>query len=173
MRGVYRALIGSFVVAAGMIPGPAGGVSAQSVESSTRVWLSASLGVVGARGYGAEGAGMLSLNVQKGSHYAVARATSIGGQHTSVEDVIAASVEELGLLYGRRNLTSWGHTAVGGGLALVDEKVGGKTTIGLPLVAEVALQATNLGLGLQAFGNLNTASSFVGVAVTLQVGWMR
>jgi hypothetical protein len=49
----------------------------------------------------------------------------------------------------------------------------GCTTIGIPFLAEAAVQPLPiLGLGVQAFANLNARGSSAGVSVFLQVGWM-
>ena len=98
----------------------------------------------------------------------------IGSFPDGSDDAIA----EVGVPYGRRAAWSFGYVAVAGGVAMIGgEGFPGasgerRETVGLPLVADVGLQSKVSGLGIQAFGNLNSVSMFGGVSVFLHIGWM-
>jgi hypothetical protein len=88
------------------------------------------------------------------------------------------SITEVGVLYGRRAVWSFGYVAIAGGMAMVTAKgfsgAAGerRETIGLPVIAEAGLQSKVLGLGIQAFGNVNPVSMYGGVSLFLEIGWM-
>lgn len=48
----------------------------------------------------------------------------------------------------------------------------GCSTVGVPVVAEVGLGGSVVGIALQLFGNLNAKAPFAGLGVTVPVGWM-
>lgn len=91
-----------------------------------------------------------------------------------------------GFLYRRvvaGRATQW---SVGAGVSYVDfhicddtpEEDGGpcphRATVGLPLVVDVSRQLAGvLGGGVQAFANLNSEQSFIGLAVVLKLGDLR
>jgi hypothetical protein len=85
---------------------------------------------------------------------------------------------ELGLLYGRVRSTRFGHVSISTGVSVVGlSECGGRsrrscTTAGIPLVAEAAAGARYVGLGLQAYGNLNPRAPYAGLAFFIQLGWM-
>ncbi len=85
---------------------------------------------------------------------------------------------ELGILYGRARTGSFGHLSLSAGLSFngfdqcessQDQCVG----LGVPIVGEAALRLFPvLGLGAQAFANLNSVSSYGGLVVFVQLGWL-
>ena len=100
------------------------------------------------------------------------------GDIGSIPDGSGDSVVEAGILYGRRVTASFGYAGVAAGLSAVSadglpgsagEERGG---VGIPVLAEAALQTTPVGLGLQLFGNLNSVASFGGMAIMVYLGWM-
>jgi hypothetical protein len=71
----------------------------------------------------------------------------------------------------------WGHAAIAAGLAWTGfgscQGSGGCSTVGVPVVAEVAARLFSImGVGAQAFGNLNTKSVYLGAVLFLQLGWL-
>lgn len=84
---------------------------------------------------------------------------------------------ELGLLYGRTRMFDAGHIGFSIGASLVafdpcphdDDTC---FTIGVPMVAEAALSARVVGIGVQAFGNLNGRAPYAGAALFIQLGWL-
>jgi hypothetical protein len=47
------------------------------------------------------------------------------------------------------------------------------TTVGLALSAKAVLSTPHAGIGLECFGNVNRKASFVGLALTLDIGTLR
>ena len=149
--------------------------AAQAAGQPHRVWLGA-----GAAGGGSThdaidgGVGALAQLVYQGrGHHAALRGLAIG----DVFGTSANGLGEVGLLYGRAISTGSGHAALAAGLA----GVGFETcpddddscfTLGVPLVAEVALGLEFIGVGLQLFGNLNSKAPYGGVALFAQLGWL-
>lgn len=97
-------------------------------------------------------------------------------------ELLGGSVSDVGLLYGRK----WSGERIDGslsaGAALVRNQdcafLGGcddpTTTVGLPLSARFSFRPVRaMGIGLEAFGNLNSSSSFVAGAVVLELGSLR
>jgi hypothetical protein len=84
---------------------------------------------------------------------------------------------EIGVLYGRSATKPWGHAAISAGLAWTGfgscELTGGCSTVGVPVVAEAAIRLFSImGLGAQAFVNLNTQDIYRGGVVFVQLGWL-
>lgn len=154
---------------------PGGRAAAQSFEQPHRIWLGVGLAGGGSTsGEGDGGAGLLAQIVyqRRGHHFAL-RGLGLGDPYGNS----ARSFGELGLIYGRAITTGSGHAAVAAGLA----GVGFETcpddddscfTLGVPLVAEVGLSLEFIGLGLQAFGNLNPKASYGGLSLFLLLGWL-
>jgi hypothetical protein len=161
------------------LAGPAkqasGGDAAERADSPLRIWLGAGLGV-GSSSESNEGlSGLSQLVFQRGHHYAALRAQMAGDpQGEGSSDTVA----EIGLLYGRARVSPKWHAAIASGLALVGvESCEGSrsdkcTTVGIPVIAEVAFQASVVGIGFQAFTNFNSKSRFSGAVLFIQLGWM-
>jgi len=122
--------------------------------------------------------GVFQLVWQSGPRHLALRAAglaSFAGFPDSNGDNGAA---EFGLVYGRAHTTSWGHAAWGAGVAAVRLDGCGEAgrqscgTVGVPLVAEAAVETSVAGLGLQAWVDVNPEAPFGGVALLLQLGWM-
>ena len=153
---------------------------AQSASEETRVWASVGLGEGKFQGkfQGSDGvAGLLELVVQPGTQ----RFSIRGG---GVSDIFNETVSEFGVLYGHawRGERSPSSFSVSAGVARVGsdycdyvaEQFRCTHTISLPFSAEVTWPFSRvLGLGLQAFGNINSVSNFAAVALTLQLGRLR
>lgn len=155
---------------------PDGEASAQTADRPARVWASLGLGAGGVQDLDAPEAVSLQVTAQWGPHHAMLRGLSmfdfsgISGGGPNHE------VTELGILYGRTVTSSFAYAAAAAGLARVSSFAGASRgtsrTVGLPVVIEAGLQWRVFGLGIQGFGNLNTVSSFWGVALLLEIGWM-
>jgi len=177
-RLTRRGVLFKVVIAAAGLALSVSQTSAQPVNRPTRVWLSLGLGGGGAQELDANGAASFQLTAQWGPHHTMFRALGMGDVSSFPEAGSDDTIEEVGVLYGRRAVSSFGYAALAGGLAIVNAKgfAGAsnarRQTIGLPVIAEAGLQSSVLGLGIQAFGNLNTVSLYGGVSLFLQVGWM-
>ena len=169
-RGLLVLPVLSLFVAAAQLVG-------QEAPEPTRIWLGVGLAVGGSTEWGGFGPTVNAV-WQRGPHRAAIRAGGLfdftGFPDSGSDD----SVAELALLYGRSAANSFGSVAIGAGAAAVtfhgcpDGSAIRCVTIGLPLFAEAALQSKVMGIGIQAFGNLNPRSSFGGVALVLHLGWM-
>ncbi len=146
--------------------------AAMAAQDRTRIWLG--LGLAGGGGNDAEGMGVTGqLVYQKRAHYFAARALYFGDIYDS------DNVGELGVLYGRAALRPWGHASIAGGIAYSsitpcrNSGTGTCSTVGVPIVAEASLRfGSVVGIGAQAFVNLNSSSVYRGLGVFLQLGWM-
>ena len=151
---------------------PDGEASAQTADRPARVWASLGLGAGGVQDLDAPLALSLQVTAHWGSHHATLRALGMADGIGGSSDEIS----EVGILYGRRVASSFAYAAAAGGLAWVHSLSGfpreTSRTVGLPVVIEAGLQWRVFGLGIQGFGNLNTVSSFWGVALLLEIGWM-
>jgi hypothetical protein len=115
---------------------------------------------------------MAQLVLQKRAHYFAARGALLVDPFQD-----GGTIGELGVLYGRAAKRPWGHAAIAGGLAhtSVDPcpESGGCPTIGVPIVAEASLRLGSVvGVGAQAFVNVNSVTVYRGLAVFLQLGWI-
>jgi hypothetical protein len=89
----------------------------------------------------------------------------------------------VGLLYGRTRTGERSEQSLSAGIALVYGEdchgvFGGpcdpSKTVGLPLSGTISFRPSRfLGLGLEAFANLNSLASFVGVGAMLEFGALR
>lgn len=156
------------MLAAALLPFTA---HAQQDGTRPRTWIGAGFGA----GYSADSDGiaaMAELVHQRRAHYLAVRALSIvspGG-----DDHVAS---ELGILYGRSWTRSLGHIALAGGVAgtSVDEctENGPCTAIGFPIVLEAAFRPFSfMGIGVQAYGNINNQQRYRGVVAFVQLGWL-
>lgn len=100
---------------------------------------------------------------------------------------------DLGLLVGRYVRWKRGYLSASSGLAVVrsirrgallpwyQQSPGGLSryetishlTVGLPLEAKIVRSSKQVGVGLEVFGNVNRRASFVGAALTLELGDLR
>lgn len=175
MRRLSRtAIVTAALLLAAAASGLDGRAAAQSFEQPHRIWLGAGLAGAGSTSDDIDGAGLLAQVVyqRRGHHFAL-RGLALGDPYGNS----SRSLGELGLNYGRAITTGAGHAAVAAGLA----GVGFETcpddddscfTFGVPLVVEVGLSLEFIGIGLQAFGNLNPKASYAGLALFLQLGWL-
>jgi hypothetical protein len=138
-----------------------------------RMWLG--LGLGGGGGSELEGAAASAqLVFQHRAHYVAVRGLLLFDLYGD-----SGNAGEIGVLYGRMALRSWGHAGLAGGLAFTDVQPGpagggpGYHTVGVPLAAEAAARLGNIaGVGVQAFVNLNSVMSYRGALLFLQLGWM-
>ena len=90
---------------------------------------------------------------------------------------------ELGVLYGRASTgrgAAHGAATVGLSVVRVDlpgpptgPPLGARTTVGIPLSAEISANRSVVGLGLRGFANLNSVHSFAGLVLMLKLGRLR
>jgi hypothetical protein len=89
----------------------------------------------------------------------------------------AEGVWDVGALYGRIAKTSWGLASVSAGLSLVgvsDNKGVSTYHPGIPVESQLFWTPTSaFGIGLYAYGNLNSKKSFFGALLCLQIGKLR
>jgi hypothetical protein len=142
-------------------------------QDRPRIWLGAGLG--GAGGSDARGGGALMAEIiyQTGVHHFGVRALGAADPFGYSGDEFG----EVGVVYGRSATRPWGHAAIAAGLAWTGfgscQGSGGCSTVGVPVVAEVAARLFSImGVGAQAFGNLNTKSVYLGAVLFLQLGWL-
>jgi hypothetical protein len=143
-------------------------------EPSHRFWLG--VGVGGAGTAEADGVGVLGqLVYERAPHHFAFRVIALADVSSGAD----AGMGEAGVLYGRM---------IGGGIAAAYASAGlsyvhvdrcdattteSCGTVGVPLAAEVMLTPFDvIGIGLQAFANINPKASYAGVLVTLPIGWM-
>ena len=113
------------------------------------------------------------LSYQAGHHLFSLR----GG---AAAELFSDGLLEVGLLYGRARPGAPRHGSISAGLAWVyTERCGGlfasapcrsESTLGVPIVAEASFRAAFIGIGAQAFANINPTQSLVGIAVVLHLG---
>lgn len=161
---------------------PAVAGAQQSSTEPTRVWLAGGLG----GGYFSSldgnpndpGIALLGALVVKEDRHRVAL------RGTLLFEILGDGLAEVGLLYGRAWTRERSQRSLSAGLALVSGAdchgvFGGpcnppSKTVGLPLSATMSFRPSSfLGLGLEAFANLNSLASFVGVSAMLELGALR
>jgi hypothetical protein len=147
----------------------------QEVHRPTRVWLAA--GPASGAGTSVEaGVGLLAaIAWQKQPHQVTFRALTLTDLAGFPDSGGGDAVAEVGLLYGRVRPASFGHASASAGLALVTFGTcpGRRAqchTAGVPLVVEAATSLTVIGIGLQAFANVNLRSPYGGLAAFIQLG---
>jgi hypothetical protein len=172
---VWLSLLAAFFA----ILAPTARASAQDYQNPLRVWGAFGLGGVSAPV--TDGMGVMGeIAVQKYPHHAAFRVLAIAD---AVNTSAGPKIGEFAALYGRTAIAPAGHAAIASGLALTggdlckvastDAQCQDSWTVGIPIVAELALQPLPVvGVGVQAFANLNTKASFFGGIVFLQLGWM-
>ena len=171
-RVVVWCLSGLCVIGA-LMPVSAAGQS--EAPDHARLWLGLGPMFGGASGLAVDVGGSFQLTGERGPHHASLRVLMMGDAISSSNDAVL----DVALLYGRNSSASFGYVAFAGGPAAVrlsgcDSAPSGECrTVGLTLAAEAGLQATVIGIGLQAFGNLNAVSSYGGLGVVMLLGWMR
>ena len=154
-------------------------VAAQDSTPQPRIWLGFGLGgawvsEVEESGFGA----MVEVVFQYQGHQGLFRSVSVPGYH--VDD---RSFTEYGLLYGRVATSPKGHAGVSAGISALSVCTGYPATSripddceltwGIPIAAEIALRlARVLGVGFQAFANVNREARYGGAVLFLQGGWL-
>lgn len=153
-----------------MLLGP--GLGAQEASNPLQIWLSTALGggVMAGNGSGVA-LGVTLIGAKSG--YMVALHASEIAEIDSGSGVAGGG----GIVVGKIATNKYGYAFVGAGVGLSNcDGFGGpecefQNRFGIPVVAEAALRLTTFfGLGLQTFANLNTAASYWGLAVSLQLG---
>jgi len=153
----------------------------QPSTEPARVWVAVGLGgglfssVDGAAND--PGIALLAALVLKEDGHRVALRGSI------VAEVLGDEVGDFGLLYGRAWTGERSEQSLSAGVSLVYGNdchgvFGGpcdpSKTVGLPVSATMSFRPYGfLGLGLEAFANLNSLASFIGVSGMLELGALR
>jgi hypothetical protein len=142
------------------------------------VWLSAGLGagMFVSRANDAAFSGEASLTYRFGANLIVVRGAGAA-------ELFGSGAGDIGLLFGRARVQPHRRTSIAAGLAVVGGcraastgLLGGScdrvpTSIGIPVEAQVAwVPLRELGLGLVAFADVSQHLSFVGAALSIQVG---
>jgi hypothetical protein len=138
------------------------------------VYASAGLGAGGIDGD--EGAALTGrLGVARGPHHLMVRASGLLDLASDSDDPVG----DLGLLYGRAVAGRWGHLLAAVGVARTSGARCRPTrpgcrddvSVGVPILGEVSFAPIGpVGLGVQAFANVNGGEVFGGVAATLRIG---
>jgi hypothetical protein len=146
---------------------------AQDAPSGTRVWGAVGVGA-GVPSSGGDGIGnMAQLVIQKNAHHAAVRGLVLHDIERSTREI-----GELGALYGRTSPFSWGRATVAAGVSAVafdtcPDDDDSCFTAGVPILVELARSNSAIGVGIQAFGNLNAKASYAGAVLFLQLGRLR
>jgi len=118
-------------------------------------------------------ANMAQLVYQKRSHHAAVRALIL-------HDIDRATNEigEIGALYGRTSVMGSFPVVVAAGLSGVafstcPDDDDSCFTIGVPIVAEASRSTTLIGIGIQAFTNVNAKAPYAGGLFFLKLGRLR
>lgn len=120
-----------------------------------------------------------AFTVERGGHAGTFRLAVLSDLRGFPDSGGGDEISEVGLLYGRTRTRGTLRTRVAAGLSAVHFSVcpgsdprHGCSRPGVPLVADATLTSPVVGIGLQAYGNLNTEASWVGLGLRLAVGWM-
>lgn len=146
---------------------------AQETASRMRVW-----GAIGAGASipasGGEGiTNMAQIVFQKAPHHVAIRGLILHDIDRSTNEI-----GELGALYGRVRFFPWGNASVAAGISGVGfsacpDDDDSCFTFGIPILAEAARSGKFFGLGIQAFGNLNSKAAYAGAILFVQVGRLK
>ena len=142
-----------------------------AAQDRARTWIGAGAGTGGAKRSSEALALMGQLVHQRGANHFALRGVTIRDPFGEG----SGSLTDVGLLYGRVAKGRQGHGAIAAGVAYTSACVGDTVCkiLGVPVVAEAGYRPTPvLGIGVQAFANLNKQRVFGGVVVFLQLGWM-
>ncbi len=143
-------------------------------QQRPRIWLGTGFGGAGGGNSTGGAAVMAEVVYQRGVHQVGVRAVGV----TDVFGYSDSELGELGLLYGRSATRVWGHASISAGLAWTKlgscgESGGDCSTLGVPIVAEAAVRLFSiLGVGAQAFVNVNAQNVYRGAVLFLQLGWL-
>jgi hypothetical protein len=167
-----RWAIGASLVAIGLTSPTA--LAGQSAKPGWRLWAAGGLGFGGGDADGGIAA-LSELVFQRAPHQVSVRAVAIADLFN---EGCTSGLGEVGLLYGRTATGPLGHASISAGLAVTMPSHCGlagprPTVLGVPLSLEAALRlAPVVGIGAQAFANLNGKGSFGGLVVFVQLGWL-
>lgn len=142
------------------------------------VWLAGGIGAALPTSGGDAIANMFQLNYQAPPHHVALRAVVLHDMQAPDVDAGTDMIAEVGLLYGRMRTSGSRHLAVATGVSGIGfdacpDDDDSCFTIGLPLVAEAGISGRFAGVGLQAYGNLNSKASYVGAALFVRFGLRR
>lgn len=171
--GSFRGGVALVFLAMVSVPG---GALSQTAESGTRIWLAPGVGA-GLMADTDPAALLLEMGVLRGNLRIGARIAGLTEAGTGND----GSAWDLGVVAGPAVRGRLGHAAVGAGLAVAGchnrreaPKCDGTSTVGVALMAEAAFRILPfMGVGLQAFGDLNGNSTFGGLVAFVQLGLLR
>ena len=144
--------------------------AAQDAQDHASVWVAAGVGA-GVPTSGGDGiANVAQVVLQKRSHHVALRGVVLHDIESNTKEI-----GEIGVLYGRKNAFGWRDAVVAVGVSGVafdtcPDDDDSCFTPALPIVAEVSRRRGVIGLGIQAFANVNRKASYAGVALLLEVG---
>ncbi len=146
---------------------------AQENANRARVWGAVGVGASKPASGGDAITNMAELVYQKAPHHVAIRGLLLHDIDRSTNEI-----GELGLLYGRTRSLAWGNASVGAGMSGIGfsacpDDDDSCFTFGVPIVAEAAKSGKFLGLGIQAFGNLNSKAAYAGAVLFVQVGRLK
>ena len=157
-----------------LVAAPASGAAQDVQTDRLRVWLEAGPMFGAASGPDVNTGGALHLRVQRSRHRFGLRMLALGDATSSSSDALG----ELALLYGRGVGSRTAFLAISAGPGLVAADGCGDASaiscdgFGLSVVAEAGVHTRLLGIGLQAFGSVNSVAAYGGLGLTLLLGWM-
>jgi hypothetical protein len=164
-----RGMIGRALLVALFTCVTAGNASAQD-SNGARIWGAVGVGA-GIPTSGGDGiANMAQVVFQKHPHHIAIRGLVLHDLDRPTHDIGEASV-----LYGRTFRLGGSYAAIASGISanVFDTCPDDDDTcfaLGVPLVAEASVSRGFIGLGVQAFGNLNSRASYAGAVVFVQFG---
>lgn len=143
-----------------------------------RVWMG--LGLAGGASRNVDGGfGLMGeVVVQRAPHQWMLRALGLADFSNFPDGGSDGGFGEVGVLYGRVATGPYGQASVSAGLSVVLlEGCRGSPsddcqTVGVPLVAGASFDWRVVGLGVEAYGNLNPISPYAGIVLAVHLGWM-
>jgi len=143
--------------------------TAQTSSKPSRIWGALGLGAAAPSSGGDGIANMAEIVFEKDPHHFAVRGLIVHDIDRPVNEL-----GEVGVLYGlTRSMSSIAVGAAGVGFSTCPDDDDSCFTIGVPLVAEVSRSRRNIGIGIQAFGNLNSKASYAGAVLFVQLGRLR
>jgi hypothetical protein len=121
---------------------------------------------------------MAQIAYQKNTHHVAIRGLVLHDLEGESNSTTTDMIGEIGLFYGRTRLLDWGRVTLAAGVAGIaldtcPDDDDSCFTFGVPFAAEISRGGSLVGLGVQAFANVNTKASYAGAVLFLQLGRLR
>ena len=136
--------------------------TAGPAPTNRAIWIMAGLGL----GAPSSIAAAIELSHQREVHLFSLRSAGLTGADGPV-------MVDFGLMYGRATRPAKFHASVSIGLGIARWCDNGCSDIllgAIPVAARVAIRGRGVGIGLSAFGDLNTRRSFAGLVLAVSIG---